>query len=277
MCEFCKEHGEGKKWYLNIKNYALDLLNDIKRKKHIEHFNYEMIEKGQKSISKMEHIFGKTKKPPSFLKNIFRQRIKPLHYGQVIPVEDVRKILEMTSSIVRLPCGCRWAESRKEERCCFGVSIGPPHWYEELDMNFFGKPDTSYFESIDTDKTMEYISEFDKQGLVHSVWTFITPFIGAICNCDLENCLAMRATIGLGMPAMFRAEYAAEIKTEQCTGCRKCIEQCAFGAINFSASDNKCFIDKKKCYGCGICRSVCEQKAIELIDRTKNPVTSKIW
>ena len=28
MCQFCKEHGEGKKWYLQTKNYAMDMLHE---------------------------------------------------------------------------------------------------------------------------------------------------------------------------------------------------------------------------------------------------------
>ena len=28
MCEFCTKHGEGKKWYLQIKNYADELLHE---------------------------------------------------------------------------------------------------------------------------------------------------------------------------------------------------------------------------------------------------------
>ncbi len=28
MCEFCTEHGEGKKWYLQMKNYADELLHE---------------------------------------------------------------------------------------------------------------------------------------------------------------------------------------------------------------------------------------------------------
>ncbi|MEW6531206.1 MAG: hypothetical protein AB1473_10240 [Thermodesulfobacteriota bacterium] len=26
MCEFCHEHGEGKKWYLEMKNYSRELV-----------------------------------------------------------------------------------------------------------------------------------------------------------------------------------------------------------------------------------------------------------
>ena len=28
MCEFCTKHGEGKKWYLQMKNYAGELLHE---------------------------------------------------------------------------------------------------------------------------------------------------------------------------------------------------------------------------------------------------------
>ena len=28
MCEFCKEHGEGKKWYFEMKNYSEELLHE---------------------------------------------------------------------------------------------------------------------------------------------------------------------------------------------------------------------------------------------------------
>ncbi len=38
MCEFCHQHGEGKKWYLNAKNYSADLLADIDRRKFIKEF-----------------------------------------------------------------------------------------------------------------------------------------------------------------------------------------------------------------------------------------------
>ncbi len=31
MCEFCHQHGEGKKWYLNAANYAEELYNDAAR------------------------------------------------------------------------------------------------------------------------------------------------------------------------------------------------------------------------------------------------------
>ena len=38
MCDFCHQHGEGKKWYLDARNYSEDLLSDLKRRRFIEHF-----------------------------------------------------------------------------------------------------------------------------------------------------------------------------------------------------------------------------------------------
>jgi hypothetical protein len=38
MCEFCLKHGEGKKWYLQAKNYSDDLLSDVRRRRFIESF-----------------------------------------------------------------------------------------------------------------------------------------------------------------------------------------------------------------------------------------------
>jgi len=28
MCDWCQQHGDGKKWYLNVKNFSKDFLKD---------------------------------------------------------------------------------------------------------------------------------------------------------------------------------------------------------------------------------------------------------
>ncbi len=268
MCEFCTKHGEGKKWYLNIKNYSLDLLSDLRRRKFIREFMTSTIAHGEKQISRLEASLAQGKKIPRLIRRFLAWRIKPVHYGQVVPLEDVERIFKMTSTIVRVPCGCRWAAKHKEGRYCFGISIGPPHWFDAMNMDFFGSPDVSHFESLNFDEAMEHVRSFDRKGLVHSVWTFRTPFIGAVCNCDRAECLAMRSTIGLQIPVMFPAENVAEIDAERCVGCRECVRLCQFGAIGFSILDGKCFIDQNTCYGCGVCRGVCKQDAVRLIPRT---------
>ena len=268
MCEFCTKHGEGKTWYLNIKNYSLDLLSDLKRRRFIRQFMSGTIEEGQKKVAQLEADAARGKNIPGLIKRLIGRRMKPVHYGQLVPLEDVERIFEMTTTIVRVACGCRWAATHKEGRYCFGVSIGPPHWFDDIDMDYFGSPEVSRLENMDTAEAIEHVRAFDRKGLIHSVWTFRTPFVGAVCNCDRAECLAMRSTLGLGIPAMFRAESIAEIDPELCVGCRECVRLCQFGAIGFSLLEQKCFVEQSKCWGCGVCRSVCKKNAIRLVSRS---------
>jgi Pyruvate/2-oxoacid:ferredoxin oxidoreductase delta subunit len=277
MCEFCKEHGEGKKWYLNVKNYGHDLLSDIKRKDLIHNFYHSIIDKGINGLQRLEKTFAGGKKVPQFLKDRFAKNNKEVHYGQVIPIEDVRTIFEMSSSVARIACGCRWAAGKKEERCCFGITLDPKPWYKEFDTDYFGKPELAQHEVMSAQAAMEEIERFDRQGLIHSVWTFMTPFIGGICNCDIEGCLAMRSTHGLGLPMMFRAEYIAEINAAACSGCRKCEKLCPVKAIDNDGTAKKCIVDKTKCYGCGVCRSACSFNAVKLLARDSDPVAANLW
>jgi heterodisulfide reductase subunit A-like polyferredoxin len=121
------------------------------------------------------------------------------------------------------------------------------------------------------------LREHEKEGLCHTVWTFIAPFIGGFCNCDRSDCLAMRSTVTYRMPVMFRAEYVAEVNPELCNGCRQCMRVCQFGAISYSAAQKKVLIDPRQCYGCGICRASCTKDAILLHDRSTIPVAATIW
>jgi hypothetical protein len=109
MCEFCTQHGEGKKWYLNANNYSADLLKDPSRIKFITDFYNEVVYKGNRTLSIFEKKF--VKKLGLSMPDKYKQQIiadhKASHYGQVVPLEDVEKILSMCSSIVRLNCGCK--------------------------------------------------------------------------------------------------------------------------------------------------------------------------
>ena len=106
------------------------------------------------------------------------------------------------------------------------------------------------------------IEKLDHEGMVNSIWTFGTPFIGAICNCDMKYCLGMRSTFGMGMKPMFRAEQLMAIDKEECISCGACQSICQLGAIQ-GPVDGKYQIDHKKCIGCGACRSTCAVNAID--------------
>ena len=49
------------------------------------------------------------------------------------------------------------------------------------------------------------------------------------------------------------------------------------GFITWSPYLNRPVIDVTRCFGCGVCRVVCETEAIELIDRETIPIVRELW
>jgi Pyruvate/2-oxoacid:ferredoxin oxidoreductase delta subunit len=281
MCEFCLKHGEGQKWYLQANNYSEDLLNDIRRRKMITNFAADG-ESTANSIERMEKFPNAPKFIQGLVRRLIPRKMKKQHYGQVVPIEDVEKIFGFVNSIVRVACFCRHFTVGKEKRYCYGISMGPNggkfgELMRNVDTSFLTGPDSVGAETITKEQAIANFREHEKEGLCHSVWTFQTPFIGGICNCDRADCLAMRCTVTHGIPVMFRAEYIAEVNPDKCIGCRQCMKLCQFGAMSYSPSNKKVVIDRLKCYGCGVCRAACAKDAICLEPREKDPVAAKIW
>lgn len=208
--------------------------------------------------------------------------MKKVHFGQVVPIEDVEQIFDFVNSIVRVACICRHITLGKEKRYCYGVSLAPDggrfgQILRGLDGSFLNGPDTAGFETLSKDQALSALRDHEREGLCHSVWAFHAPFIAGVCNCDRSDCLAMRCTVTEGVPIMFRAEYVAAVDPGQCNGCRQCMRVCQFGAIAYSASNKKAVIDARRCFGCGICRSVCAKDAIGLEVRSNVPAAASLW
>ncbi|MFC1847244.1 4Fe-4S binding protein [Chloroflexota bacterium] len=281
MCDFCHKHGEGKKWYLQAKNYSEDLLSDLKRRHFIADFFSEP-ESVVAGVNKLEGL----NKAPGFVKAVLKPYIsgrqKRVHFGQVIPIEEVERIFGFVNSVVRVACICRQGNLGSEQRYCYGVSMAPKEGefekiIREIDVDYLTGPETAGLETLTKEEALDSLYQHEKEGMCHTVWTFMAPFIGGICNCDRADCNAMRATVTYGMPVMFRAEYVGEVSPELCNGCRQCMRVCQFGAISYSAANKKAVIDPRRCYGCGICRASCTKDAITLADRSRISVAANIW
>ena len=281
MCEFCLKHGEGQKWYLQASNYSDDLLSDIRRRKFIESFLTNTDKLGR-DIQRAEQLEKIPKIIRNLLKRIITNKMKKVHYGQIVPIEDIERIFEFVNSVIRVACICRHINLGREERYCYGISLKPEggklgEIVRGLDKSFINGPDVAGMEKLSKDEALSELRNHEKEGLCHSVWTFHAPFIGGICNCDRIDCLAMRCTVTHRIPVMFRAEYIAEINPDICVGCRQCMRICQFGAVSYSAANKKAVIDQRQCYGCGSCRSVCQKDAISLEQRSKVPAVAGLW
>jgi ferredoxin len=268
MCEFCTKHGEGKVWFKNAANYANDLLADLRRRDYIKDFFMSTIDAGVVTLGRLEVLYQKKKALPQRLVNQMVAKAREEHFGQVVTIEDIREIVGKAATVVRMPCACRWAAMKKENRCCYSVSYSPESWYADLDMGYFGLAQDEGLESLSREQAIAQMEELEKSGAVHTIWTMMTPFIGAICNCQPGDCLGLR-TLSLDVGTMFRGESVAEVDQELCNGCGACADACQFSAIAGSqvAGGFTAVISRERCFGCGLCRNACPSQALTMVRR----------
>ena len=268
MCEFCTQHGEGKKWYLNMENYSQDLLEQDGRRAYMTEFlnTFE-----QRVPREMEQVDGLSRTALARPMNWYLTHTqKKSHFGQVVLIEEVEQIFKMVAGVIRLPCVCRKVNAgNKNARFCYGLTLDQ-RLRDSLD-------DSLNLEILPPAQALEAVRKLDKDGLVHSVWTFKTPFIGGLCNCD-QDCMAYRITYERRyFKNMFRGEHVARVDLEACNGCKVCIRQCQFGAMRYSATNKKVMVDPRACFGCGVCRAGCHREAISLQPRSLEPLASRTW
>jgi ferredoxin len=289
MCEFCTKHGEGKKWYLEMKNYSQELLNAPLTPEDQEatgastraewlatfckHFTRPAATGEPESIEEMALAILPAAlrwTAAGDLTKAFEDH-KRTHFGQVVTLEDAERIIDSVDSITRLPCGCRYFTTGKtDKRYCFGLGVAARGMMGAM-------PDANSFEVLSKEEAKKIIRDYDTEGLVHTVWTGVTPFIIGLCNCD-HDCLAYRGYIEQrGSPSFFRGESIGEADVELCSGCKDCIRQCQFGALFYSSALGKVYIDPTRCFGCGVCRAACPTEAIRMVSRSADPRAANIW
>lgn len=272
MCEFCVQHGEGKKWYEIMENYSREFLEKESRRNYISHFVPNVRGKANSNIARLEWAKKRVPLADRFIRSIGTRRMKKNHFGQVVPLEDAERIVEMVQTVTRVACICRNVATGSHTcRYCLLLGIDPTGLVKDWPEIESG------LEGLTVDEAKELLREFHREGLVHSIWTFETPFIGAICNCN-RDCLAYRIQVEKDLlTIMFKAEYMAEIDPELCTGCRACLDLCQFDALDYSATDKKCTVNTGRCYGCGTCRAGCKKDAITLQDKAHHPHLQGLW
>ncbi|MDH4140732.1 MAG: 4Fe-4S binding protein [Coriobacteriia bacterium] len=279
MCQFCVQHGDGKAWYLQAENYAFDLSRDLERRGYVIDFVRNFDGNRARLLTGVEVLERAPDNVERAVKGRITKRMQGHHFGQPVPIEECERIFDFATSIVRLPCVCRTYAGKAERGYCLAVTAVPmddtlADAFEGFDMG----PDISRLESMSADEAMTLLRQCEREGLMHSVWTFITPFIGAICNCDLPSgCMAMQLTVAHDVKIMWRGEHVATMAEERCTSCGSCVEICPFGAIEVTDSEEAVALRQGDCWGCGVCRAACEQGAISLVPRLSIPAVADLW
>ncbi len=283
MCRFCVQHGDGKTWYLQAENYIADLDNDLARREYMIGF-VQGFDRTRRLALVATELLDATplllKPAADAVRARVHRRQQQHHFGQPVPIEECKRIFDFATSIVRLPCVCRTHAGKTERGVCLAVTTRPNDAaLAEAFDGYEDGPGLSSLERLTAPQALDLLHDCEREGLMHSVWTFHSPLIGAICNCDLSSgCLAMRMTLTHDIKVMWRGEHVATLAEEKCTGCGACVERCPFGAIDAPvATGAPARLRVADCWGCGVCRSACRPGALALVPRATIPAVATQW
>jgi NAD-dependent dihydropyrimidine dehydrogenase PreA subunit len=254
MCEFCIQHGAGKKWYLESKNYAEKLAASEGRESFIKDFFKSYERNYRRDLYKIDVA----RKIP-FVREYAEMKIQNYftnkHAGQVVSLEDAVSICSIPGRVSVINCPCQKYITGKEKRQCilFGATA-------DIVENL---PEFSHISDIDFENAAELLKSVEIEGKIHTLWTFISPYIGAICNCDQMGCLLFHLKNRYQFAEIIRKGHEiAIIDHDICIGCGKCREICQFGGVVIVGGKAEI---NSNCYGCGVCRGFCPVGAIGLV------------
>ncbi len=266
MCEYCVQHGAGKKWYLNARNLSKELATSESVREFADNYFSRKIEPGPDGFSDGESRVARPILPNE------RQRVETryqqyLHH-QVVTTDEVIQILDLCNnrtdeherSVVRFPCICRYqALGREKTLHCFGIAF--TDIYTRRFPDYLG----GRHEYMTPDEAAEIMIKMaEEEHVVHAVSAVGVPYIGMLCNCDMEVCHPYLHRLRLGISEPFhKGHYVAAVVEQKCAGCGACEQVCPFGAVKVNPRFGVAKVNTEMCFGCGICIRNCPEKALK--------------
>jgi NAD-dependent dihydropyrimidine dehydrogenase PreA subunit len=268
MCDFCASHGHGKKWYLNARNYAKELATSQYVKEFCESYFGREVKPGNPNEPKSVLQKANIPTPEEVAKVDFRYR-KFLHH-QVISTAETLEILQLAgqttedheATVVLLPCICRYRiQGSDPDLHCFGIAFTSE--YTKRFPRYCG----GGYRYISTEAAYEILERMiTEEPIVHAISALGVPYLGMLCNCDMNVCSPYFSRIQFEITSPFyKAHHRAKVDSQKCVGCGTCQESCPFDVAKVNPNTNLADIDLKACFGCEICIRNCPEEAISLI------------
>jgi ferredoxin len=187
------------------------------------------------------------------------EKVEPEH--QIMPIEEVYKIIDNQTDFAIFPCPCRMRKEVEGIRKC--KDKYPIH--NCITFGFFAKHliemGDPAVKPISKEEVKEVAREAAELGLVHMTDNNANAsnILCACCECCCGNLAGLTR---LDNPkAIARANFISSIDEELCVACGTCIERCKFDAIMV---DEFAHVDANKCVGCGLCAVTCPEDAITM-------------
>jgi Pyruvate/2-oxoacid:ferredoxin oxidoreductase delta subunit len=174
--------------------------------------------------------------------------------SRVMPYEEAARIVRQARRIAVQQCPCR-----KRERNC-GSPIETCISFNEL-ANYVIYRQAG--RELDADEALAILKKCEELGLIHQ--TDNTDKVDVICNCCGCCCGLLTPLIKYGMDQVIsKSRFRSVIDYDLCVDCLVCVDRCWFGALQ--EVDGELEFLPEKCFGCGMCTTVCPTEAIALAE-----------
>jgi ferredoxin len=137
-----------------------------------------------------------------------------------------------------------------------------------------------YARAVDVQEGMDLLAQAWDNNLVQ-FGENVRQGVNFICNCCGCCCEAMIAARRFAyLNPVHTTNFIAEIDSEKCNGCGKCVSACPVEAMGLvSANDphhpnrKKAHLDEKLCLGCGVCVRTCPSSGLSMRSRPQRVIT----
>ena len=126
---------------------------------------------------------------------------------------------------------------------------------------------------ISTEEAMEIVDDCIANGMVQCADNVQSePWY--MCNCCSCCCHLFRSMRKNTLEkTVVSSNYIAQVDTDTCIDCGKCIKRCPADSIDSNGSHVT--INQSRCVGCGVCQTGCPKEAIKMNKRPKRIYTPK--
>ena len=276
MCEFCVQHGDGKKWYLQAENYVADLSGDLERRAFMVDFVSGFDRRMKRNVPMLQGAQGV---PRTAAAGVCLLRATAAAPRPTSASPSPSRNASVSSISRPRSFSCRAYAGTSPERpsvatvsryrCCRPTTCSP--------RRFGGSKTAPTLPPCSGSRVRRRAACCGARSPKGSC-TRCGPSrrrssprsATAACQRAAWRCRPRSPTVTRHV----EGRVPGVIDETSCVGCGACVERCPFHAVALDARD-VAVADPERCYGCGICRSSCSMEAITLEDRA--PAGVRRW
>ena len=222
---------------------------------------------------------------------------------QLLPYEDVKKVLDSYTYFCVTQCGCRWRKNLSDETPdCKHPTDNCLHF----DRLAHYVVDNGLGKEITRQEAEDVLRKSAELGLVYGInnQQMGTDTICSCCSCCCMWFDGMRKLKKAGSGTMSPSNYRIKAEDQTCTGCGLCVKRCPMDALQLkdepavkgrktvvTADDGKeksltnktgkvVTANADLCIGCGVCAYKCPSKSLTLVRNEVEhhpPQTGRDW